>query len=712
MKKLLLLSTLGYLFFIGNPYCYSQSVGVSGTGSVPDNSALLDVDATGMSPKKGFLVPRMTTTERDAISSPAEALQIFNTTTKCYEGYVNGGWYAIACPAACTPPPAPTANAANSLACTSFTANWSASSGATSYYLDVATDVGFTSFVTGFNNINVNNVTSYSITGLTVNTSYYYRLRAATSCASGNSNTITAITTNVPTGVSASASPNPVCAGSTLTLTGGATNATSWSWSGPGSFTSTSQNPTRASMIAGYAGVYSLTATNACGSATAATTASVTVTAVPTATISYAGTPFCITVGTAQSVILSGTGAYTGGAYGSTAGLSINSGTGAITPSSSTAGTYTVTYTIPASGGCASVPVTTSVTITTLPVATFSYTATPYCSNASNPSPTFSGGGVAGTFSSTAGLNFISTATGQVNLATSTVGAYTVTNTISAAGGCGIVTATSPITINATNAVSVSIAASPSGAICSGTSVTFTATPTNGGGSPSYQWKKNGTNVGTNSTTYTNAGLVNGDAITCVLTSNATCPSGNPATSNTITMTVSSALSAPTAGSHTPSQTQIVWNWNTVSGASGYQWNTTNTYPGAGVNQVGSPTYTKTSLSCGTAYNLYVWAYNASGCYSGVTTLSQTTSSCCAGNMGQACTYTGSYVAYYSCTGTCAAGYGAGWGGGGLNCYSGNGYVYGICYSVPCPDAPGSYAESCSTTGLINGTIQCDGSCQ
>ncbi len=61
-----------------------------------------------------------------------------------------------------------------------------------------------------------------------------------------------------------------------------------------------------------------------------------------------------------------------------------------------------------------------SITITALPVATFSYAASPYCQNAANPSPTFSGGGVAGTFSSTAGLVFVSTATGQVDLAAST----------------------------------------------------------------------------------------------------------------------------------------------------------------------------------------------------------------------------------------------------------------------------------------------------
>ena len=139
--------------------------------------------------------------------------------------------------------------------------------------------------------------------------------------------------------------------------------------------------------------------------------------------------PFCNSLVGAQAVTQTGTA---GGTYSSTAGLTINAATGAITPSSSTAGTYTVTYTMAAGGGCAAQTATTSVTITALPVATFSYAASPYCQNAANPSPTFSGGGVAGTFSSTAGLVFVSTATGQINLSASTPGTYTVTNTIAA----------------------------------------------------------------------------------------------------------------------------------------------------------------------------------------------------------------------------------------------------------------------------------------
>jgi hypothetical protein len=113
--------------------------------------------------------------------------------------------------------------------------------------------------------------------------------------------------------------------------------------------------------------------------------------------------------------------------------------------SGATSGTLSVT----ATNSCGTSPARTiDITVNPLPVATFSYTGSPYLCNASNPLPTFSGGGVAGTFSSTSGLVFISTATGQVNLTASTPGTYTVTNTIAPAGGCSVVIATNTITIS------------------------------------------------------------------------------------------------------------------------------------------------------------------------------------------------------------------------------------------------------------------------
>ncbi len=90
---------------------------------------------------------------------------------------------------------APVASAATSITATGFTANWSASTGATKYYLDVATDSGFTSYVSGYQNLNVSDVTSYAITGLTAETTYYYRIRAYnTTGTSSNSNTINTTT--------------------------------------------------------------------------------------------------------------------------------------------------------------------------------------------------------------------------------------------------------------------------------------------------------------------------------------------------------------------------------------------------------------------------------------------------------------------------------------------------------------------------------------
>jgi hypothetical protein len=76
--------------------------------------------------------------------------------------------------------------------------------------------------------------------------------------------------------------------------------------------------------------------------------------------------------------------------------------------------------------------------------------------------------------------------------------------------------------------------------ICTGQQVTYTAFISNGGLNPSYQWKRNGVNVGTNASTFTSGAINNGDVITCELTSNATCADSPFATSNALNMVVNS----------------------------------------------------------------------------------------------------------------------------------------------------------------------------
>jgi len=102
--------------------------------------------------------------------------------------------------------PAPVAGSANTVLNTSFVATWSAVNDASSYVIDVATDIAFNNILTSYNDMNVGNVLSYSVTGLTAGTPYYYHVReVSTSVESANSNTITAITVPAaPTTIAAS----------------------------------------------------------------------------------------------------------------------------------------------------------------------------------------------------------------------------------------------------------------------------------------------------------------------------------------------------------------------------------------------------------------------------------------------------------------------------------------------------------------------------
>lgn len=102
--------------------------------------------------------------------------------------------------------------------------------------------------------------------------------------------------------------------------------------------------------------------------------------------------------------------------------------------------------------------------------------------------------------------------------------------------------------------------------MCEGQSVTFTSYEHNGGSTPSYQWQVNGSNVGSNSPTFTSTTLNSGDVVTCILTSNLTgvTVSGSPATSPAITMTVNAAPATP---SISPNGFVL-----TSSASSGNQW--------------------------------------------------------------------------------------------------------------------------------------------
>lgn len=103
------------------------------------------------------------------------------------------------------------------------------------------------------------------------------------------------------------------------------------------------------------------------------------------------------------------------------------------------------------------------------------------------------------------------------------------------------------VTVNEILIAGVSISTEAS-FICEGDEVTFTAVPENGGEEPVYLWMINGVAVGENSPELMVSDLSDGDVVSCELTSNADCISGNPAASNTLEMSVNmypAALETP-----------------------------------------------------------------------------------------------------------------------------------------------------------------------
>ncbi|MFY9311125.1 MAG: T9SS type A sorting domain-containing protein [Bacteroidia bacterium] len=224
------------------------------------------------------------------------------------------------------------------------------------------------------------------------------------------------------------------------------------------------------------------------------------------------------------------------------------------------------------------------------------------------PTPTITQNGPVLTSSSATGNqwylngNIISGATSQTYTTTQS-GSYTVVVT---SNGCTSA-ASAAVTVSSTFTAGVSI--SGDNAACVGESLTFTATPTNGGTTPSYQWKVDGTNVGTDSPTYTTSTLTSGQVVTCVMTSNLSGVQGNPATSNAITVTLSTAPATPvitqngaTLTSDASAGNQWYLNGNIISGATGQTYTAT---------QNGSYTVVVTVAGCSSAASTAVSVINA-----------------------------------------------------------------------------------------------------
>jgi hypothetical protein len=111
-----------------------------------------------------------------------------------------------------------------------------------------------------------------------------------------------------------------------------------------------------------------------------------------------------------------------------------------------------------------------------------------------------------------------------------------MTSSLTCKTGSPATSNTVTMTVNPLLPVSVSIVPDANPAD-EGTLVTFLALAVNGGTFPSYQWMVNGEANGTDNPAFVYI-PANGDEITCVLTSNEICSTGNPAVSNPVVMEV------------------------------------------------------------------------------------------------------------------------------------------------------------------------------
>ncbi len=238
----------------------------------------------------------------------------------------------------------------------------------------------------------------------------------------------------------------------------------------------------------------------------------------------------------------------------------------------------------------------------------------PAAPSASNSGPVCKGSALTLMASSLAGATFAwtgpngFTSTSQnptiPSVTLASAGTYSVTTKLN---GCTSVAGTTTVVVNPNVTPTVAIASnSGSNSICAGESMTFTATPTNGGATPIYQWRVNGNNVGTNSPTYTTNILNNGNTVSCRMTSSADCAAPLVVNSATITVTVGQSVT-PTvdisisSGSNTTCEgAPVTFTATATNGGSTptYQWRVNGSNVGTN-----SPEFSSSTLADGSIVN-------------------------------------------------------------------------------------------------------------
>ncbi|WGK94383.1 MULTISPECIES: putative Ig domain-containing protein [Flavobacterium] len=303
---------------------------------------------------------------------------------------------------------------------------------------------------------------------------------------------------------------------------------------------------------------YTITATNTGGSTTA--TINITVKDIAPSALTYTGSPFTYTKGTAITAIAAPTnGGGTVVSYAVSpalpAGLSLNTATGAIT-GTPTAVTASATYTITATNTGGSTTATINITVNDAAPTTLAYTGSPFTYTKGTAitaiaAPT-NGGGTVVSYSVSpalpAGLS-LNTATGAIT-GTPTAVTASATYTITATNTGGSTTATINITVNDAAPTTLAYTGSPF-TYTKGTAITAIAAPTNSGGTPTSYAVSPALPAGLSLNTATGAITGTPTAVTASATYTITATNTGGSTTATINITVKDI--APSALTYTGS---------------------------------------------------------------------------------------------------------------------------------------------------------------
>ncbi|MDP9076471.1 MAG: gliding motility-associated C-terminal domain-containing protein [Bacteroidota bacterium] len=375
----------------------------------------------------------------------------------------------------------PTANPTST--CSGNSAALTATGGtATATYDWYATQTGGTSLFTG---------QVFVTPPITVNTIYYVQITD-----NGCSSTRTPVTVTVnPIPAAPTASGTTICQGTSANLSASASGTINWYDVPSGGISLKTGSNFTTPILNSTTTFYVQNTTGTCVSDR--TPVVVTVTSPNNPQFQYPTGTVCTASPNVTPVINNPSG---GTFSASSAGLVfVSTTTGEINISASSPGRYTITFT--GTGTCV-VPQTASFSIVTVANAAFSYKPG-YCQDENNPRPTFNvgAGASAGSFSATpAGLVFVNTSTGEIDLKRSKAGNYTITNNIAASGGCASASSSTSIIIYE----SVTVNAGPDQTVSTGTPVQLNGSIT--GGATTGKWSGGSgsfSNASSKSTVYT-----------------------------------------------------------------------------------------------------------------------------------------------------------------------------------------------------------------